>query len=251
MIKFFRKIRQKLISQNRFSKYLLYAVGEIVLVMIGILLALQVNNWNEQQKVKLHELNILNKLNEDLKANLLEVESIKRVTVKRIKSTKMILNYLEEHKDVDDSLKYCFERINIDDIFNNSNTTYEYIQNQGINVLTNDIILSKITSIYERDFENITRREVANEILLENDLRPLMDIYLDVSEPILLQVFGNEYSLNKPINIDALSKNIQFKNVLVRIQNYMLMRLSWQNITLAKLEELIEEVQIEISIMTE
>ena len=102
MIKFFRKIRQKLISQNRFSKYLLYAVGEIVLVMIGILLALQVNNWNEQQKVKLHELNILNKLNEDLKANLLEVESIKRVTVKRIKSTKMILNYLEEHKDVDD-----------------------------------------------------------------------------------------------------------------------------------------------------
>ncbi len=81
MIKFFRKIRQKLISQNRFSKYLLYAVGEIVLVMIGILLALQVNNWNEQQKVKLHELNILNKLNEDLKANLLEVESIKRVTV--------------------------------------------------------------------------------------------------------------------------------------------------------------------------
>ena len=73
MIKFFRKIRQKLISQNRFSKYLLYAVGEIVLVMIGILLALQVNNWNEQQKVKLHELNILNKLNEDLKANLLEV----------------------------------------------------------------------------------------------------------------------------------------------------------------------------------
>ena len=52
MIKFFRKIRQKLLNENRFSKYLVYAIGEIVLVMIGILLALQVNNWNELRKKK-------------------------------------------------------------------------------------------------------------------------------------------------------------------------------------------------------
>ena len=50
MIKFFRKIRQKLISENKFSKYLIYAIGEIVLVVIGILIALQINNWNEQRK---------------------------------------------------------------------------------------------------------------------------------------------------------------------------------------------------------
>jgi hypothetical protein len=47
MIKFFRKIRQKLLSENKFSKYLIYAIGVIFLVMIGILLALQINNWNE------------------------------------------------------------------------------------------------------------------------------------------------------------------------------------------------------------
>ena len=52
MIKYFRKIRQQLLTQNRFSKYLLYAVGEILLVMVGILLALQVNNWNEDKKLK-------------------------------------------------------------------------------------------------------------------------------------------------------------------------------------------------------
>lgn len=52
MIKFFRKIRQKLLVENRFNKYLLYAVGEIILVVIGILIALQINNWNEQQKKK-------------------------------------------------------------------------------------------------------------------------------------------------------------------------------------------------------
>ena len=49
MIKFFRKIRQKLLTQNKFSKYLLYAVGEIVLVVIGILIALQINNWNQDR----------------------------------------------------------------------------------------------------------------------------------------------------------------------------------------------------------
>ena len=50
MINFFRKIRQQLHTQNKVSKYLLYAIGEIVLVVIGILIALQVNNWNETLK---------------------------------------------------------------------------------------------------------------------------------------------------------------------------------------------------------
>ncbi|MFK7757974.1 MAG: hypothetical protein AB8B53_13675 [Flavobacteriales bacterium] len=46
MIKFFRRIRQRMLSENKFSKYLLYALGEIILVVIGILFALQINNWN-------------------------------------------------------------------------------------------------------------------------------------------------------------------------------------------------------------
>lgn len=50
MIKIFRKIRQKLLSENKFNKYLLYAIGEIILVIIGILLALQINEWNGQKK---------------------------------------------------------------------------------------------------------------------------------------------------------------------------------------------------------
>lgn len=50
MIKLFRKIRQKMLTENKFSKYLLYAIGEILLVVIGIIIALQINNWNEGQK---------------------------------------------------------------------------------------------------------------------------------------------------------------------------------------------------------
>ncbi|HBZ38410.1 MAG TPA: hypothetical protein DEO59_08000, partial [Balneola sp.] len=60
--RFFRQIRQKLIKQENVRKYLWYALGEILLVMIGILLALQVNNWNENRKEKNYEHRMLTEL---------------------------------------------------------------------------------------------------------------------------------------------------------------------------------------------
>ena len=69
MIKFFRHIRRSLIQENNMGKYFKYALGEIFLVMIGILLALQINNWNEKRKIKANEVNILNNLKSDLQKN--------------------------------------------------------------------------------------------------------------------------------------------------------------------------------------
>lgn len=66
MIKFFRTIRKKLIEQGKTVSYLKYAIGEILLVVIGILIALQVNNWNEQRKVYAEETRILTSLQKDL-----------------------------------------------------------------------------------------------------------------------------------------------------------------------------------------
>jgi hypothetical protein len=66
MIKFFRKIRQKLLFENKFSKYLIYAIGEIILVVIGILIALQINNHNEIRKEKALEKELINLLISDL-----------------------------------------------------------------------------------------------------------------------------------------------------------------------------------------
>ena len=66
MIKFFRHIRQNLIMENKTGKYLKYAVGEIVLVVIGILIALQVNNWNENRKTEIKIKNSLIALRNDL-----------------------------------------------------------------------------------------------------------------------------------------------------------------------------------------
>ncbi|HPG09374.1 MAG TPA: DUF6090 family protein, partial [Saprospiraceae bacterium] len=66
MIHLFRKIRKELIKGNRTTQYLRYAIGEIILVMIGILLALQVNNWNENRKDKIIEQEYLNRLQLDI-----------------------------------------------------------------------------------------------------------------------------------------------------------------------------------------
>ena len=66
MIKFFRKIRQKLLSKNKFSKYLIYAIGEIVLVVIGILIALEINNNNEAKVNKDRFLGVLQEIETDL-----------------------------------------------------------------------------------------------------------------------------------------------------------------------------------------
>lgn len=76
MIKFFRKIRQKLLSENRFSKYLIYAIGEIILVVIGILIALSINNWNQKQQQK----KVLNNIYVTIKADLQQdIENIDRI----------------------------------------------------------------------------------------------------------------------------------------------------------------------------
>ena len=66
MIKFFRKIRYDLMEKNKTGKYLKYAIGEIVLVVIGILIALQINNWNEHRKAKINEKDLYGRILVDL-----------------------------------------------------------------------------------------------------------------------------------------------------------------------------------------
>ena len=70
MIKFFRKIRQQLLTENKFTKYLLYAIGEVILVMVGILLALQVNIWNETRKSEERTKQLLVSVQKELLLNI-------------------------------------------------------------------------------------------------------------------------------------------------------------------------------------
>jgi hypothetical protein len=91
MIKFFRKIRQNMIKENKVSKYLLYAIGEIVLVVIGILIALQLNNLNEIDKVKDTEILYLNALHDEFSNNLKEVERVMKLNERNLKTAHTLL----------------------------------------------------------------------------------------------------------------------------------------------------------------
>ena len=76
MIKFFRKIRQKLLSENRFGKYLLYALGEIVLVIIGIWIALQINNHNEERKSQKQLTSTFLQVHTELAQNIKDIDGM-------------------------------------------------------------------------------------------------------------------------------------------------------------------------------
>lgn len=99
MIKFFRKIRQKLLSENKFSKYLIYAIGEIVLVVIGILIALSINNWNENVKKLQQEKIYYCKIKEDLESDKININISLESLNERIFSTKRALNNLYDGVD--------------------------------------------------------------------------------------------------------------------------------------------------------
>ena len=76
MIKFFRKIRQNLLNEGKTAKYFKYAIGEIVLVVIGILIALSINTWNENRKNKNEASFQLSKLKDNLNADKAQIKMV-------------------------------------------------------------------------------------------------------------------------------------------------------------------------------
>ncbi|MCF1190668.1 DUF6090 family protein [Mangrovimonas sp. AS39] len=87
MISFFRRIRRTQVSESRFGKYLLYAIGEIILVVIGILIALQINEWNNERHRKETEATLIKQLKNDLETSAMELEDITAFYLKRAQAS--------------------------------------------------------------------------------------------------------------------------------------------------------------------
>ena len=94
MIKFFRHIRKSLIEQNKMGKYFKYAIGEIILVVIGILIALQINNWNNYNNERKKEKSILKELQKEFLGNKAQFDSVKKVHYRSMKSLNTIIDSL-------------------------------------------------------------------------------------------------------------------------------------------------------------
>jgi len=101
MIGFFRKIRKKLADDNKPTQYLRYAIGEILLVVIGILIALQINNWNEERLGLIQEKTTLSNLNIEFKENLKNLDSIDKILLHTISATERIFKMFKEEPNQD------------------------------------------------------------------------------------------------------------------------------------------------------
>ena len=108
MIKFFRKIRYDLMEKNKTGKYLKYAIGEIILVVIGILIALQINNWNEDNKDRAKEKELLTQLQSEYISNLNQIDDKIELRNNMLAAAIKLLDYIDNpsKRQTDSILKY-------------------------------------------------------------------------------------------------------------------------------------------------
>lgn len=166
MIKFFRKIRQNLILENQTGKYLKYAIGEIVLVVIGILIALQINNWNEERKNRNYENQLLVQLQNDLKLNIKDLKLNLSLQEKTIESSKLLSMHINNKSPYHDSLAIHFSNTGIWTKFVVSEGAYKTIESKGLDLISNLELRDLIFRIYQgnlywvKHMENIIINQV-------------------------------------------------------------------------------------------
>jgi hypothetical protein len=161
MIKFFRKIRQKLLSENKIGKYLTYAIGEIVLVVIGILIALQINNWNENRKQQIKLQQIYHEILADLKR---ERDYANFIINKFEGQRKAYTDYLESFSSTKITRKSMYRKLlelNMEGYPINSNSSIvESLQNSGEIVLLPQSIRNRLINL----------RRQQNKIIVDESL---------------------------------------------------------------------------------
>jgi len=157
MIKFFRRIRQKLINERNIRSYLLYAFGEIILVMVGILLALQVNNWNENRLLKNQEKEILSDfkysltsdLNEEIDPLMLRFQGDAGRIEKVLELTKKAQHTRDPYiKGKNNGVPVLTHEVN----FNPQLTTYKTLESHGVSLIQDKVLRNSILAIYNREY---------------------------------------------------------------------------------------------------
>jgi len=148
MISFFRKIRQKFLTQNKVTQYLAYAVGEIILVVFGILIALQINNANESRKLKVKEVILLTEMKSNLQSDLLDLEFNITGNKARLFSNQVILAALQEKRPFHDSLRTHFGNILGNYQLSENTASWENLKSVGLDLISNDSLRNRISTLY-------------------------------------------------------------------------------------------------------
>lgn len=174
MISLFRKVRQSLIKQQKITQYLAYAIGEIFLVVIGILIALQINTWNELRKIRQYEVKMLKELKATLERDRgYFSDQIPRLTNKQNAANRLLF-MLENKEENLDTLNKYFSNLRFEILFQYNSGAYGSIKSGGIDKISNDSIRAKMAGIYEfliprseKIFESLSHSEETEDELIE------------------------------------------------------------------------------------
>ncbi|NNL15260.1 MAG: hypothetical protein HKO81_01305 [Flavobacteriaceae bacterium] len=219
MIKFFRKIRHNLLTENKFSKYLLYAIGEIVLVVIGILIALQINNWNESRKDRIEEKETLKNLTSDLESALLQLNVKIRQNRTFFVADSILLDVISHERQLPkDSLEKLILGHLITPTFNpEMGNLNEIISSGKLNLIKNDSLRNHISS-WNKSMDELGE---TNEKLIHYDKFVKYPLY--ASEIPVRNVFSTVYKSFEKLqfsrsrfdwNPENLLDNLEFENML-------------------------------------
>jgi hypothetical protein len=267
MIKFFRKIRQKLLTVNpntgpsgragRLSKYLLYAIGEIALVVIGILLALQINNWNEEQKLQSKENEILREIKSELSDAISDLKDDIDDRERNIRSAVIVANSILQKQNFNDSLRIHFMLALDTEILSVRQSGFEGLEYIGVEIISNDTIRQMISDIYLEIREYNRRLDSGFEHGAVNKLRDILEPYLKIDHNIVLsrqeggQTFfgGNRRLPFEFTNYASFLKDEQFLYALVKsIENRAVSNLRGKRFQ-TRLKTTVEKIDQELNIL--
>jgi len=236
MIKFFRKIRQDLLMENKTGKYFKYAIGEIVLVVIGILIALGINNWNNANNLTNKQTTLLIEMKSNLESDLEGLKWDINKNEKLLKANRIVLKSLNNGV-YHDSLNLYYTWIKGNTVFVKNTSAFKNLESFGLDIIKNDSLRIKITNLYSTQYEYIRYIEqVRDEKFQYEQIIPQITKHLKLSSENLYQ----------PINFEELSRNNEFKSVLklnCEMRNYI--------ITIYKdiekmITELIDAIELEL-----
>ena len=220
MLTFFRRIRKSSLAQAAVPKYLLYAVGEILLVMIGILLALQVNNWNEERKKEAIEKDLLVGIKENILGNIDYINEEIQRNRRLMNSAEVALIALDNDLPHHDSLDVHFARSSRIWRISFPRASFETLKSEGLRLVDSKELREQIINLFEKDYislENFTEKK--------GD-----DFSTNILFPSFMRNFRLGYGLAVPNNYGSLKDDIEFKNIL-----YHGINTRWEIITKAEI----------------
>lgn len=205
MIKFFREIRQKQLKANRITGYLMYAFGEIILVVIGILIALQINNLNEFNKQKERERSLLKELITNLETNVKNLESDINIQIGGASAIHFLLDHLDNKRPYMDTLDGLFQDADFVPDVVLSSSAFETLKSSGLEIIQNNNLRKEIINLFE----------VKYPYLMQETRRLEDQTWSSSVVPLYQKYFRREVGGSaRPMNYEALINDHEFTNML-------------------------------------